>query len=97
MLTLRTCVVGVVAVLLVGGLASAQTPTSSPCPSGQELREEYGFRNMSEGCGGPDGEREGLWTQWHDANGQKSFEATYLNGTETSVTAWDENGTQTSR
>ena len=30
-------------------------------------------------------------------NGQKAGETTYLNGTRTSVTEWDENGNQTSR
>ena len=170
------------------GVASAQTPTSSPCPSGQELREErYDTTSIkSRGCVGQDsennyrrqghweffypngqksregsyvdahpggdtdgmgilidgregawvfwyengqksgeetyrdgepeglttdwhengqksaewtyrdGEREGLLTTWHE-NGQKSRETTYLNGTETSVTEWDESGTQTSR
>ena len=42
------------------------------------------------------GKREGLSTEWHD-NGQKSREQTYLNGTETSVTEWDENGNQITR
>ena len=43
-----------------------------------------------------DGELEGLETTWHE-NGQKWSEVTYLNGTETSVTQWDENDNQTSR
>ena len=136
MLNLRRCVVGVVAVLLVGGLASAQTPTSSPCPSGQELREaRYDTTSIqSRGCVGPDSEdnyrrqghweffhpngqksgegsyvdgnqggetdlmgilidgREGAWTVWY-ANGQKRVEWTLRDGTITSITEWDENGT----
>ena len=43
-----------------------------------------------------DGQVEGLVTQWHE-NGQKRSEETSLNGTETSRTEWDANGTQTSR
>ncbi|SVC24110.1 uncharacterized protein METZ01_LOCUS276964, partial [marine metagenome] len=85
MLTLRRCVVGVVAVLLVGGLASAQTPTSSPCPSGQELREaRYDTTSIqSRGCVGPDSEdnyrRQGHWEFFHP-NGQKSGEGSYVDG-----------------
>ena len=83
MLTLRTCVVGVVAVLLVGGLASAQTPTSSPCPRGQDLVEErYDATSIkSRGCVGPDSERnyrrQGHWEFFH-RNGQKSGEGSYV-------------------
>ena len=43
-----------------------------------------------------DGVQEGLGTWWYD-NGQKSQESTYLNGRETSVTEWDESGTQITR
>ena len=81
MLTLRTCV----AVLLVGGLASAQTPTSSPCPSGQELRvARYDATSIqSRGCVGPDSERnyrrQGHWEFFHP-NGQKSGEGSYVDG-----------------
>jgi len=202
MLNLRRGVVGVVAVLLVGAAGCSSPPqtetpavvgglerSSTPCPSGQELREERhddATSIKSRGCVGPgsehnyrrqghweffhpngqksgegsyvdgnpagfagrtgilidgregawvfwyengqksgeetyrdgepeglttdwhengqksaewtarDGEREGLFTTWHE-NGQKSRETTYLNGTETSVTEWDESGTQTSR
>jgi antitoxin component YwqK of YwqJK toxin-antitoxin module len=41
-----------------------------------------------------DGELEGFSTEWF-ANGQKWSEATYLNGTRTSRTEWDESGNQT--
>ena len=138
MLTLRRCV----AVLLISGVTGACAGGSgSPCPSGQELREERhddATTIKSRGCVGPDSERnyrrqghweffypngqksgegsyvdgnqggetddtgilidgrEGVWMFW-DENGQKSEESTYLNGTRTSVTEWDENGTQTSR
>ena len=84
MLTLRRCVVGVVTVLLVGGLASAQTPTSSPCPSGQDLIEErYDDTTSikSRGCVGPDSERnyrrQGHWEYFH-LNGQKHAEGSYV-------------------
>ena len=43
-----------------------------------------------------DGVLEGLVTFWDD-NGQKFEEATYLNGTNTSVTRWDESGNQITR
>ena len=76
------------------GVASAQTPTSSPCPSGQELREERwdATRIKSRVCVGPDGEPEGLATQWH-ANGQKSSEGTWRDGEREGLrTMWHENG-----
>ena len=41
-----------------------------------------------------EGGREGLFTTWHE-NGQKQLEETYLNGTRTSGTEWDENGNET--
>ena len=40
-----------------------------------------------------DGKLEGVVTIWWE-NGQKMVEATYLNGTRTSGTEWDENGNQ---
>ncbi len=40
--------------------------------------------------------REGAWMLWHE-NGQKRMEETYLNGTKTSRTEWDANGTQITR
>ena len=43
-----------------------------------------------------DGEPEGLETQWHE-NGQTASQSTYSNGTSTSVTEWDANGTQITR
>jgi len=83
MLTLRRCVAVLVVVLLVGGLASAQTPTSSPCPRGQDLREARydATRIQSQGCVGPDSEnnyrRQGHWEFFHP-NGQKSGEGSYV-------------------
>ena len=165
MLSLRRCVVGLVVSGMAGACSGGLERSSSPCPSGQDLREERhddATSIKSRGCVGPDsennyrrqghwelfhpngqkhgegsyvdgnpagfvgrtgilidgregawvfwhengqksgeetyrdGELEGLFTTWHE-NGQKSRETTYLNGTETSVTEWDANGTQTSR
>jgi hypothetical protein len=67
-------------------------------PSGQkEAKGSYvdGFQGGETGVSRVlrDG-REGAWVFWHD-NGQKHIEATYLNGTRTSLTEWDANGTQT--
>ena len=141
MLTLRTCV----AVLLMSGVTGACSGglerSDSPCPSGQDLREERyddATSIKSRGCVGTDSERnyrrqghweffhpngqksgegsyvdgfqggetgdtgilldgrEGAWVFWHD-NGQKSAEWTIRDGSITSVTEWDSNGTQTSR
>ena len=137
MVTLRRCV----AVLLMSGVTGACSGGSgSPCPRGQDLREErYDATSIkSRGCVGPDSERnyrrqghwehffqngrksgegyyvdahpggdtdgmgilidgrDGAWMFWHE-NGQKSREETFLNGTITSRTEWDANGTQTSR
>jgi len=76
---------------------------SSPCPSGQELREElYDATSIqSRGCFRTDSEnsfptdgREGAWMFWHE-NGQKWREETYRDGKrEGLTTAWYENGQQ---
>ena len=141
----RLSIALVVLVLLVSGVTGACSGglerSNSPCPRGQDLREERhddATSIKSRGCVGPDSEnnyqrqghweffhpngqkeaegsyvdgfqggetgstgipidgREGLWMLWHE-NGQKSREDTYLNGTTTSVTEWDENGTQITR
>ena len=85
MVTLRTCV----AVLLVSGVTGACSGglerSSSPCPSGQDLREErYDATSIkSQGCVGPDSEnnyrRQGRWEFFHP-NEQKSGEGSYVDG-----------------
>jgi len=140
MLNLRRCVGWVVAVLVVGACSGGLERFSSPCPSGQDLREErYDATSIkARGCVGPDSEnnyrrqgrweffhpngqksgegsyvdgfqggetgdtgilidgREGAWVFWDD-NGNKKQEETYRNGTRTSLTEWNANGTQTTR
>ena len=69
----------------------AQTPTSSPCPSGQDLIEERydAARIQSRGCVGPDSERnyrrQGHWEFFHP-NGQKSGEGSYVDGNQAGET-----------
>ena len=100
MLNLRTCV----AVLLMSGVTGACSGGSgSPCPRGQDLREErYDDTTSikSRGCVGLDNERnyrrQGHWEFFHP-NGQKSMEATYRDGeSEGLVTQWHENGQKSS-
>jgi len=99
MLTLRRGVAGVVAVLLVGAAGCSSPPqtetpaevgglerSSSPCPSGQDLREERhddATTIKSRGCVGPDSEnnyrRQGHWEFFHP-NGQKQAEGSYVDG-----------------
>ena len=74
------------AVLLVSGMVGACAGGfSSPCPRGQELREErYDATSIqSQGCVGPDSEdnyrRQGHWEFFHP-NGQKSGEGSYVDG-----------------
>jgi antitoxin component YwqK of YwqJK toxin-antitoxin module len=89
MLTLRSCVVGVVAVLLVSGVAGACSGglerVDGPCPSGQELREERHDATSikSQGCAGTDSEgnyrRQGHWEFFHP-NGEQRGEGSYVDG-----------------
>ncbi len=85
MLTLRRCVVGLVAVLLVGACSGGLERSSSPCSRGQDLREErYDATSIkSQGCVGTDSEnnyrRQGHWEFFHP-NGQKSGEGSYVDG-----------------
>jgi hypothetical protein len=92
-------VAGVVAVLLVGAAGCSSPPqtetpaevgglerSSSPCPSGQDLREERhddATTIKSRGCVGPDSEnnyrRQGHWEFFHP-NGQKQAEGSYVDG-----------------
>ena len=80
MLTLRRCV----AVLLMSGVTGA-CGSGSPCPRGQDLREErYDATSIkSRGCVGPDSEnnyrRQGHWEFFHP-NGQKHAEGSYVDG-----------------
>ena len=86
MLNLRRGVVGVVAVLLVGAAGACAGGFSSPCPSGQELREERHDDATSikaRGCVGTDSEdnyrRQGHREFFH-SNGQKEAEGSYVDG-----------------
>ena len=72
----------VVATTCLGACSGGLERSGSPCPSGQDLREERhddATSIKSRGCVGPDGEREGLATQWYD-NGQKAVEGEFKNG-----------------
>jgi antitoxin component YwqK of YwqJK toxin-antitoxin module len=78
-----------VVVVLASGAAGAYSgglaQVSSPCPSGQELREErYGPTSIkARGCVGTDSEntsrRQGRWEFFHP-NGQKEAEGSYVDG-----------------
>ena len=76
----------VVATTCLGACSGGLERSSSPCPSGQDLREERhddATSIKSRGCVGPDSEnnyrRQGHWEFFHP-NGQKEAEGSYVDG-----------------
>ena len=76
----------VVATTCLGACSGGLERSDSPCPSGQDLREERhddATSIKSRGCVGPDSEnnyrRQGHWEFFHP-NGQKEAEGSYVDG-----------------